>query len=147
MASFSDYLKENNLIKKIGDKKIAPDNEANFKAALAEEIDALGKNINAEIDKKTEAAIEETFVKESKARNELDEQICTIKKNIDLRIEELKCAKDYFKLYDYLYILISLRKAHDYLTEAQDTINGWLPVYEEELPKDEIFEGENNDED
>ena len=147
MASFSDYLKENDLLKKIGDKNAAPDNEANFKEVFKKEVEALGKNINVEIDKDTEAAIEEAFGKESKARNELDEQICTIKKNIDLRIEELKCAKDYFKLYDYLYILISLRKAHDYLTEAQDTINGWLPVYEEELPKDEIFEGENNDED
>ena len=117
MASFSDYLKENDLLKKINNVK----------------NDDVKVN-DVKIDKG------------AKARNELDEQICTIKKNIDLRIEELKCAKDYFKLYDYLYILISLRKAHDYLTEAQDTINGWLPVYEEELPEDEIFEGENNDE-
>ena len=83
-----------------------------------------------------------------KALEDLDAQLWTLKDNIDLRIEELKCAKDYFKVYDYLYIMTCLRSAKNRLSEAQDIISGWTPVNEEDIPEDEIFtEGEDNDED
>lgn len=91
--------------------------------------------------------IKEFEQSKDKAREDLDEQIWILKDNIDLRIEELKCAKEYFKLYDYLYIMICLRSARNKLSEAQDIISGWTPVNEEDIPEDEIFKGEDNDED
>ena len=84
---------------------------------------------------------------EAEIRDNLDKQLWTLKENIDLRIEELKCAKDYFKVYDYLYILVSLRSARNKLSEAQDIISGWISTSEEDIPEDMIFEGEPNDKD
>lgn len=109
--------------------------------------DYIKEGIQCKIDKDTEEAIKEVFGKESEARENLDEQIWTLKDNIDLRIEELKCAKEYFKLYDYLYIMICLRSARNKLSEAQDIISGWTPVNAEDIPEDEIFKGDDNDED
>lgn len=82
---------------------------------------------------------------EEKVKEELDEQIWKLKENIDLRIEELKCAKDYFKLYDYLYILMNLKSAREKLTEAQDIITGWTKTPEEDIPEDMIFKGDEDD--
>ena len=82
---------------------------------------------------------------EAEIRDNLDKQLWTLKENIDLRIEELKCAKDYFKVYDYLYILVSLRSARNKLSEAQDIISGWTSTNEEDIPEDMIFEGEPDD--
>ena len=117
MASYKDYLEE----------------------AFNEELKALKKATEVKIDKETEEAIEKAFGKESEARTNLCNQISILTGNIDLCIEELKCAKDYFKTYDYLFILVCLRSAKDKLIDASDILNGWYPEDAENISADMIF--------
>ena len=82
-----------------------------------------------------------------KAKDELSMQIGILMDNVNLRIEELKCAKDFIQLYDYLYIMLNLRRTHTLLSEAKDILNGWYVCTEEGI-EDLVFEeGEQNDKD
>lgn len=82
-----------------------------------------------------------------KAKDDLSKQIGILMDNINLRIEELRCAKDFIQLYDYLYIMLNLRRSHELLSEAKDVLEGWYTCTEEGI-EDLVFEkGEQNDKD
>ena len=82
-----------------------------------------------------------------KAKDDLSKQIGILMDNINLRIEELRCAKDFIQLYDYLYIMLNLKRSHELLSEAKDVIEGWYVCTEEGI-EDLVFEeGEQHDKD
>lgn len=80
-------------------------------------------------------------------KDTLINQLCVLRDNLDLMIEELKSIKNNIEEYDYLYILVKLRVAKEHLEDAKDMLNGWYPEDEENIPADMIFEGEPDDKD
>ena len=77
--------------------------------------------------------------------DDLIDKIYDDRDNIKLRVEELKCIKDHFSDYDYLFILVKLKLAIENLTDAIDIMNGWYPEDEEDIPSDMIFKGEEDE--
>ena len=80
-------------------------------------------------------------------KDDLITHMSSLRENIDLRIEEVRCCEWMLSTYDYLYIMVKLKVAKEHLTDAIDILNGWYPEDEENIPADMIFEGEENDKD
>lgn len=79
-------------------------------------------------------------------KDTLINQLCVLRDNLDLMIEELKSIKNNIKEYDYLYILVKLRVAKEHLEDATDILYGWYPEDEENIPADMVFEEGDPDE-